>query len=306
MSPLSSRASARLALALAVAALVGACGDRPADAPAQQVDSSAPAPGGTAVLFEANQTVAVTGPEFVAWRDRMLAEGGSTKILQVTGRAHTNEQGPAGEDLGRARAEAASILFMEALPPERIVLKSQPATGDAPSGRFEAVSFEWVDAPSTVVAAAGAASGDAATPAAGGQGAAASAPAPAPAPAPSPAASASVPVAGEPVRSLVLYFGTGSATPRLGAAERQQLKALVGTAAGAGITVLGHADKQGQGQRNQALSEARAQAVRQLLVRQGASAASIQASGQGDASPADSNDSAEGRARNRRVEIRVQ
>ncbi|WKB53773.1 OmpA family protein [Eleftheria terrae] len=344
MSQPTSPLLARAALAVALAAALAACGDKAAEAPpAPSVDTAAPAPAGQAVLFEANQTVAVTGPEFVAWRDRMLAEGGSTKVLQVTGRAYGNEQANGGEDLGRARAEAASILFMETLPPERIVLKSAPASGSAPAGRFEAVSFEWVDAPSTAVAAApgasagsepagtvvaaapaeaGVASAPAAAPGSSGAAvpgsAAAPAPTPAPAPAPAPAAAASpVPAPAAPptatataaaaqASAMTLFFATGSSTPRPSAAQREQLKALVAAAGGGRpIVVVGHADQQGDSARNQALSEARARAVKQLLVGLGAKPEGVDASARGDAQPREGNDTAAGRARNRRVEIAV-
>ncbi|AKJ28888.1 OmpA family protein [Caldimonas brevitalea] len=332
MRPTSPRAT-RAALALAVVAvLASACGDK------QTADSASPsattaagstAPSGTAVLFEPNQTVAVTGPEFVAWRDRMLSEGGNTKLLQVTGRAYANEKAGQGEDLGRARAEAASILFMEALPPERILLRSQPAAGEAPSGRFEAVAFEWVEAPPAVVAAAsdaqaGTASAPAASvaaPASAGAAPAVVAAAPAPAapasaapaagttaatPATTAAATSATPAAAaEPVRSLVLYFNSGSGSPKLGKAERQQLQALVKSAGDAAISVVGHADNQGARERNQALSETRAQAVQRLLVQLGARANTLQVAGVGDREPAQANDAAQGRAQNRRVEIKV-
>ena len=133
-------ARTRSVVAAAVLLALAACGDKTPTAPVpeaatsasavQQVTPSAAAPAGIAVLFEANQTVAVTGPDFMAWRDQMVAQGGADQVLEVTGRAFANETGSGGEDLGQARAEAASILFMEKLAPERIVLKSEKA-GDA-------------------------------------------------------------------------------------------------------------------------------------------------------------------------------
>ena len=294
----------------ALAAVVAACGEKAAEAPpAQQPSTTSAAPAGNAVLFEANQTIAVTGPEFINWRDQMIAQGGEGKVLEVTGRAYANEKSDTGEDLGQARAEAASILFMEKLDPERIVLKSATATGDAPTGRFEAVSFQWVDAPAAVAAASAPASEAGTTtvaaapaPAPAPEPAAASAPAPAPAPA---AAPAPAPAAVESVRSLVVYFNTGSSQPRLSAAERKQLQALVATAGAGNISVTGHADNVGVADRNQSLSAARAESIKRLLVSLGAKADAVQAAGEGDSKPAGSNDDAEGRAKNRRVEIAV-
>lgn len=293
--------------AAAVLALV-ACGDKAPQEPAagapatpqatQQVTPSAAAPAGNAVMFEANQTVAVTGPDFITWRDQMLTQGGADQVLEVTGRVFANETAPGGEDLGTARAEAASILFMEKLAPERIVLKSEKSSDPAPSGRFEAVSFRWVSA-GTAVATAPAASAPASAPEV-----VAAAPAPAPAPAATPApAPAAAPATAAEVRRATLFFGIGGTTPRMDAAARQQIKALVQTAQGGKITVVGHADNTGLQATNQALSEARAAAVKRLLVQAGARADDVQVSGAGAEQPAQGNETAEGRAANRRVEV---
>jgi type VI secretion system protein ImpK len=56
---------------------------------------------------------------------------------------------------------------------------------------------------------------------------------------------------------------------------------------------------------NEALSLARANTVRQMLVAAGVSADRIEMVAKGDAEPVASNETSEGRSRNRRVEIRV-
>jgi outer membrane protein OmpA-like peptidoglycan-associated protein len=72
------------------------------------------------------------------------------------------------------------------------------------------------------------------------------------------------------------------------------------------ITVAGHTDSQGNDEFNRALSEKRAQAVRSYLVSRGVPEARIRAVGRGEAEPIATNDTAEGRASNRRVEIVVE
>jgi len=67
------------------------------------------------------------------------------------------------------------------------------------------------------------------------------------------------------------------------------------------IRVAGHTDNRGDPQRNQALSEARAQAVRQYLISQGIAGTRIEAVGYGDQEPIASNDSESGRQQNRRI-----
>jgi len=68
------------------------------------------------------------------------------------------------------------------------------------------------------------------------------------------------------------------------------------------IRIAGHTDNVGDPQRNQALSEARAQAVRAYLLAHGIDASRVEAVGYGDTQPVASNDTEEGRAQNRRIE----
>jgi outer membrane protein OmpA-like peptidoglycan-associated protein len=70
------------------------------------------------------------------------------------------------------------------------------------------------------------------------------------------------------------------------------------------LTIEGHTDDVGDAAANQALSQARAEAVRQALVaRYGADASRLGAKGFGAGRPAAPNATAEGRAANRRVEL---
>ena len=82
--------------------------------------------------------------------------------------------------------------------------------------------------------------------------------------------------------------------------------------AGAPVTIEGHTDSKGSDAYNQPLSEKRAQAVREWLVKNGlASAAKITTKGWGKSKPiapntrSDGSDDPEGRKKNRRVEITV-
>lgn len=71
------------------------------------------------------------------------------------------------------------------------------------------------------------------------------------------------------------------------------------------VTVMGYTDNTGSDDHNLKLSQARAQTVAQYLRDGGLRAGQFIAQGQGSADPVASNASAEGRARNRRVEARV-
>lgn len=71
------------------------------------------------------------------------------------------------------------------------------------------------------------------------------------------------------------------------------------------IEVAGHTDSVGLGEANYGLSERRAVTVRDILIRFGVEEFRIRATGYGESQPIDDNNTAEGRARNRRVELRI-
>jgi outer membrane protein OmpA-like peptidoglycan-associated protein len=72
------------------------------------------------------------------------------------------------------------------------------------------------------------------------------------------------------------------------------------------LLVEGHTDAQGSADKNMTLSQLRAEAVRSYLVSQGIPSDKIRAQGIGSSRPVAENNSAEGRANNRRVEIVVE
>jgi outer membrane protein OmpA-like peptidoglycan-associated protein len=71
------------------------------------------------------------------------------------------------------------------------------------------------------------------------------------------------------------------------------------------LTIEGHTDNSGSAEVNQTVSEQRANSVRDYLVSQGLTAGSLSAQGLGMNNPAADNGTAEGRQKNRRVEIIV-
>lgn len=70
------------------------------------------------------------------------------------------------------------------------------------------------------------------------------------------------------------------------------------------VEIAGHTDSQGDETYNQGLSERRAQAVAEYLIAHGANAANISVKGYGESQPVADNGTKEGRAANRRVELR--
>jgi outer membrane protein OmpA-like peptidoglycan-associated protein len=72
------------------------------------------------------------------------------------------------------------------------------------------------------------------------------------------------------------------------------------------LEVAGHTDNTGSDQYNQALSERRAQSVAQYLESHGVNAQRVMTVGAGETHPIASNDTAEGRQANRRVELSLE
>jgi outer membrane protein OmpA-like peptidoglycan-associated protein len=103
-----------------------------------------------------------------------------------------------------------------------------------------------------------------------------------------------------------VLFDTGSYTLKPGAREKlAKISGIVLAHPGLTLQIEGHTDSVGGDDFNQQLSERRADSVRDFLAEQGVVPSSITARGFGKMQPVASNDTAEGRQRNRRVELVV-
>jgi outer membrane protein OmpA-like peptidoglycan-associated protein len=71
------------------------------------------------------------------------------------------------------------------------------------------------------------------------------------------------------------------------------------------IEIGGHTDNIGKPENNQLLSENRSKSVRQYLIDHTISEGRIQYKGYGEKQPVDTNETSEGRAKNRRTEFKV-
>ncbi len=89
------------------------------------------------------------------------------------------------------------------------------------------------------------------------------------------------------------------------AAQLDQVAAALATTSDRSVVVEGHTDSQGSAAYNLALSQQRADVVRDYLVYRGCAAANLQAHGIGEGNPIADNMTNAGRANNRRVEIVV-
>jgi outer membrane protein OmpA-like peptidoglycan-associated protein len=101
-------------------------------------------------------------------------------------------------------------------------------------------------------------------------------------------------------------FGYGStAVPVDAEALLASISQLLAEFPGAVIEIAGHTDSTGGDAFNQALSQQRADAVRDALIALGVDPARLRAVGYGESRPAADNGTEEGRERNRRVEISI-
>ena len=103
-----------------------------------------------------------------------------------------------------------------------------------------------------------------------------------------------------------VLFDTGSSTLKAGAREKlAKISGILLAHPGLTLQIEGHTDSVGSDEFNQQLSERRSDSVRDFLAEQGVAPSSMTAHGFGKTQPVASNDTAEGRQRNRRVELVV-
>lgn len=104
----------------------------------------------------------------------------------------------------------------------------------------------------------------------------------------------------------VVEFESGAATlTPTGRAILDEMGAAIKQIGTPKVQLIGHTDSQGNRQANVALSLARAGTVRNYLIEKGIPAESLSAAGLGPDQPVASNDTVEGRAKNRRIEFRL-
>jgi outer membrane protein OmpA-like peptidoglycan-associated protein len=101
-----------------------------------------------------------------------------------------------------------------------------------------------------------------------------------------------------------VLFDTNSETLKPGAGEAlNRVAQFLQTQPGVKLRIEGHTDSRGSDSYNEALSQRRAQAVASALMARGIDASRLQAVGRGMEVPVATNDTAEGRQQNRRVEL---
>lgn len=108
------------------------------------------------------------------------------------------------------------------------------------------------------------------------------------------------------ILSSDILFSSGSASLYPGGRDKlRQVASVLTRYPESNLQIIGHTDSRGTEEFNLGLSRKRAQAVADELTANGVSAQRIALRGLGESQPMATNDTREGRAQNRRVEIRI-
>ncbi len=131
-------------------------------------------------------------------------------------------------------------------------------------------------------------------------------PPPPPPPAPAPqAAPPPLPVEERIVLRGVNFDSNKAAIRPDAAVTLDEAASILNSNAGGSVSVRGYTDSTGADAYNQSLSERRAASVKDYLVGKGVDASRLTTAGFGEANPIASNDTADGRSLNRRVELNL-
>jgi len=107
------------------------------------------------------------------------------------------------------------------------------------------------------------------------------------------------------IRLENVFFETGSATLEMDSKFELDHVASLMNDYDLSIEISGHTDNTGNTDSNLILSDARAKSVSDYLIGKGIAPSKLSTVGHGEAQPADTNDTAEGRQNNRRIEMRI-
>jgi outer membrane protein OmpA-like peptidoglycan-associated protein len=109
---------------------------------------------------------------------------------------------------------------------------------------------------------------------------------------------------GIPVPINNLFFDFGKSTLLSYSIPELERVAKIIKSSNSKVEISGHTDIVGDPKKNQILSEQRAEAVKQFLLQAGCDAGMLTTKGYGSTKPVATNNTEEGRAKNRRVELR--
>ncbi len=248
-------------------ALCHACDEAPQEI-TESTDADRAAISDYPLYFKWSDTEAYIGTGIEAFLRRQVAGGDSLQLLEITGLYFEGEKAASGsENLGLARAKEVARLFDGLLDSTRLQLRARQV--EAPE---DAESAPFDGALFEWV---------------------------------DPKAQNAVEQLDDRVS---IRFPTGSAD-RVYAPEVDSFLVKLAErlrSSGQRLRITGHTDNTGSAEQNISLGLARAEAVKQFLVKADVSASQLTTDSKGDAQPVASNATEEGRYQNRRVEVRIE
>jgi outer membrane protein OmpA-like peptidoglycan-associated protein len=217
------------------------------------------------LMFNWSNSEAMTNESFDDYKAKLLLGKAEDNIFEITGEYFKGEKTPTGFDnLGLVRGEEIRKLFSE-IPNERIRIKSVLAKDKEgmKSNSFISASFKWIAPPEKLA-----------------------------------------PVI-ELGNQALIYFEFNSAVGKIDPKVEEYLKKLADIlkTSDETVTITGHTDDNGTPEDNNNLGLRRAQAIQNLLLKNGVPPAKIKAVSKGESEPASSNATDAGQASNRRTVI---
>ncbi|MBX2817260.1 MAG: OmpA family protein [Saprospiraceae bacterium] len=218
------------------------------------------------LVFDWSKEGAITSDRFPAFRDSIMGLLSDQDALEITGQYYADEENPTSfENLGLARADAIRQKFASVLDDGRIEMKSKLLAGS--SARAQAEKFV--------------------------------------------AGAFRRMVRNESVREvagkMVINFPHASADMLENQKLIEYLDDLVARLKQTSerVSLVGHTDSSAGAARNMRLGSMRAQAIKDILVAKGLEASRIDTSSKGETQPIATNNTEEGKQKNRRVELTI-
>ena len=106
-------------------------------------------------------------------------------------------------------------------------------------------------------------------------------------------------------KPFLLYFNIGQSKTTLSAQQQKEIDEIAACVIelGIGLHIVGHTDNTGNANANIVIGQQRANTIKNLLIEKGVSANLVTTSSRGETVPISDNNSPEGRAKNRRIEL---
>lgn len=208
-----------------------------------------------------------TGPAYEQLKDSLLQALGEDNILEIIGIWYEGEEAPPGQpNLGLARAQRFREMLGDALPDERVTISSRRLTPP------EGIEGQWIEALDFNFIA--------------------------------PDKPEEVEIV-EVENRIEVHFPFNSTQAEIDQRVRDYLEKLAMRLKQTDetVTIVGHTDNVGDEDSNYRLGLLRAQAMRDELVRKGVDPARIKVLSKGETEPIATNDTEQGRRKNRRAEI---